>query len=62
MGDFQEALTALLGKDAPNLSPAPCPRTGGGRRGTRLLEGPGGGLSLDTPSALLVPQNRQCYQ
>jgi putative transposase len=21
-GDFQEALTALLGKDAPNLSPA----------------------------------------
>jgi hypothetical protein len=41
MGDFQEALTALLGKDAPNLSPALRP-SGGGRRGTRLLEGPGG--------------------
>ena len=25
-GDFQEALTALLGKDAPNLSPAVIPR------------------------------------
>lgn len=25
MGDFQDAFAALLGKDAPNLSPGNCP-------------------------------------
>lgn len=35
-GDFQEALSALLGKDAPNLSPAVITRlTRSGRRTTR---------------------------
>jgi hypothetical protein len=29
-GDFQEALAALLGKDAPNLSPAGCASHEGG--------------------------------
>src|SRR2546426_12627037 len=35
-GDFQEALAALLGKDAPNLSPAVISRlTAGGEGGDR---------------------------